>query len=239
MRKSLVILMLLSIAMMTKAQNSASRMTKFVQKQFDIQWSIPTGFSADEWSKPYYLYSTVALSENKVAAGYIYDLGATSSDRNCQLLYGSVSQMAESYHGRVESVYRSFATHELYTAINNGYFIHQKEELSPESTKLIQIYSGARAKEEYNADSVYVIDFPNVSDKMAPGYTHCIGFYLCKGGYMPIMVKCLLTDAGYQVKDKYIRLTQKAVRFGNKGWKYDAKKLQKDIEKLQKAIKQE
>lgn len=237
MRKPLAILMLLSVCIMAKAQKSVQLKTQFVQSQFDINWKIPTGFSAEEWAKPYYFYSTTALSKNKVAAANMYDLGATSDNKNCRLLYASLTELATVFQGHIESVYHSFAAHELYTAINNGHYIHQKEELTAEQAQQIKIYSGKQACEEYNADSVYVIDFPNVSDKMAPGYNHCIGIYLCKAGYFPIMVKCLLNDKGYQEKEKYIAITQKAVRFGTKGWSYNADKLRKENEKLQKALK--
>ncbi len=237
MRKKFVLFLLLSICTMVKAENAAELKCRFMQSQFDIQWSIPQGFTADVWSTTKYTYFTTALPKNKVVAGYIYDLGATSEDGNCRLLYASLTQLAISYHGHVDNVYKSFASHELFSAINNGYNIHAKEELTAEEAQQINIYSGKQAKEEYNADSVYVIDFPNVSDKMAPRYTHCIGLYLCKAGYLPIMVKVLLTDNGYQDKDKYITLTQKAVRFGKKGWSYNAEKLRKADEKLQKSLK--
>lgn len=236
MKKSLFMFLLLTICTMAEAQNATRLKTRFVQSQFDIKWSIPTSFTADAWSQNHFIYSTTDKPKGKVAAGYIYDLGATSTNGDCRLLYASLSQMALSYHGHVGNVYKSFVAHELYSAANNGLDIHEKEELTDELNKRICIYTGSQAKKEYNADSVYVVDFPNVSDKMAPGYNHCIGIYLCKTGYMPIIIKSLLNDNGYQNKDKYIKLTQKAVRFGKKGWTYNANKLMAAQKELQQAL---
>lgn len=233
MRKVILTILLVTTCTVAMAKSGVRDKMNFVRTQFDINWAIPKGFKAEKWDKIETIYGTVKSTESKVAAGNVYWMGAASADGNCRLLYQMVYMLAAAKEAEKVNVFDTFVKHELYSAVNGGYYIHEREEMKPEWNKYLTITSGEEARTAYNADSVYVVDFPNVSPAIAKGYNHCVGLYLCRSGHMPIIVMCLLNDAGYQQKDKYVAALRQAVRYGDREWKYNREEADAAYNKIQ------
>lgn len=235
--KQLIITLLLAISgTMAAAKSITQQKIDFVRSQFDISWAIPTGFKAEKWERPEQIYATTGTEGGKPTAGSMYWMGAVSADAHCRLLYQSVAVLPQLQCASEINVFRSFVQHELYAAIHGSSNLHTGEPLLADWSRYVSIQDGEQARTAFNADSVYVVDFPNVSASSAKGYTHCIGLYLCKAQYMSVMVKCLLTDEGYQRRDQYIRQMQQAVKYGNSQWTYDREAAIKAYDKIQRSF---
>ena len=233
MKKVLLTVLFFATCTMAMAKKNLKDKIDFMQTHFDITWAIPEGFKAEEWYRGEKMYSTVAPPKGGSAAVNLYWMGAMSADRNCRLLYQSTMVLAGGAASGKASVFSSFVVHELYSAVNGESAWKKNEEMKPEWNKYLTIASGPEARTAYNADSVYMVDFPNVSERFATGYNHCIGFYMVNADHMPIIVMCLLNDAGYQQKDKYIQAVRQAVRFGDSKWAYNDKKASKAFDRIQ------
>lgn len=234
MKKVLLTALLFATCTMAMAKKNLKDKIDFMQTHFDITWAIPEGFKAEEWYRGEKMYSTVAPPKGGSAAVNLYWMGAMSADRNCRLLYQCTGVLAGTTGVKKITVFSTFVEHELYCAVNGkGPWGHNKAKMMPEWNKYVTIMSGEAARTAYNADSVYVVDFPNVSERFATGYNHCIGFYMVNADHMPIIVMCLLNDAGYQQKDKYIQAVRQAVRFGDRKWVYNDKKASEAFNRIQ------
>lgn len=233
MRKVLLTALFIAMCTMAMAKKNLRDKIDFTQKYFDITWAFPEDFKAEEWYRGEEIYSTMVPSKGGSGAGNVYWMGAMSADRNCRLLYQSTMILASTMAPEKNTVFSTFVEHELYCAVNGrdtqG---HNKAKMKPEWNKYLTIMSGEEALTAHNADSVYVVDFPNVSERFATGYNHCIGFYMVKADHLPIILMCLLNDAGYQQKDKYIQAVRQAVRFGDRKSVYN-KKASKAFNKIQ------
>ena len=232
MKKLIFTMLFVVTCTMAMAKGGVRDKMKFVQTHFDISWTIPKGFKAEKWDGIDKIYGTVKSTNKKSAAGNLYWMGAVSADGNCRLLYQHIYMMAGISETTKINVFDMFVTSELYSAVNGGYYMHEKKTIKPEWNKYLTIASGPEVRAAYNADSIYVVDFPNVSTAFAAGYNHCIGLYLCRAGHMPAIVMCLLNDDGYRQKNKYVKAVKQAVRFGDREWVYNRDEAAKAYHKI-------
>lgn len=112
---------------------------------------------------------------------------------------------------------RSQITGEIKTAL--GLYYHPHSPLNNDSAQFnfndfVTIISGKKAKEMFNADSIYIYDLPNSDsgyffdeslEKMRKEkYHYCTGIYIFKNKRAVMDIKLLLTEKGNEKKNEYI-----------------------------------
>lgn len=119
--------------------------------------------------------------------------------------------------GKREIYPRSQITGEITTAL--GLYYHPQSPLNTDSAQFnfndfVTIISGKKAKEIFNADSIYIYDLPNADsgyffdeklEKLRKrNYSDCTGVFVFKNRRAVMEVKLLFTEKGRMKKNDYI-----------------------------------
>ncbi len=119
--------------------------------------------------------------------------------------------------GKREIYPRSQITGEITTAL--GLYYHPHSPLNNDSAHFnfndfVTIISGKKAKEMFNADSIYMYDLPNADsgyfideslEKLRQEkYPYCTGVFIIKNRRAPMEIKLFFTEKGRMKKNDYI-----------------------------------
>lgn len=88
--------------------------------------------------------------------------------------------------------------------------------------KYLRVFPDKRARESFNADSVFLYDVPTAEpDRCDERFTHCTQMLIFRQGRpMPELV-WYFTDEGKKNEQKYMRKVHKRIWFKNGDWVYD------------------
>ncbi len=233
---SMLLLMNASICAQTSKRQRLK--CEYVKSEFDIEWNIPRGFHVGEEDELVY-GPNMSHKPDVTYSGFTYWMTALSQGEDCKLLYPQFFLLTRFYQKKPEdNLANTMLQDELFSTVNDGRPIFHETCLKPEWMKYITAYGGEEARHDFNADSVFVVDFP-ITRPFQDKYTHCLGIYLKKAGYFPVFLKCLLTDQGYREKERYLAAARQAVRYGNGPWSYDQKKIEDSFSKLMEEMRDE
>ncbi|SFG17701.1 hypothetical protein [Prevotella sp. KH2C16] len=232
----LAMLLLMNAAVCAQPGERQKRKCAYVKSEFDIEWNIPKGFYVGEEDNLVY-GPNLSRKSGAVYGGFTYWMTALSQGGDCKLLYPLLTLLTRLYQREPGdgSAANIQLQNELFGAVNDGLPPYHEAWLKPEWAKYITAYGGEKARRDFNADPVFVVDFPIIrpfQDK----YTYCLGIYLKKSGYFPVFLKCLLTDQGYREKEQYLDAARQAVKYGDGPWNYDRKKIEEAYSKVMKEI---
>lgn len=213
MRQYLQIILWLLLPLDCAAESATDLKQAFVDRELCISYILPDGYTAAE--NRMLIYS-VYKTKHILNAGFPYTIAATSSDSCALLLYADAGLLAytfSAYTGDFGARAHMDCVHELAQTLDEN----------DRADRHITTLKGSDAA-CWNADSAYVVDFPKATVYQEK-YTHCIGLYIMKHGYIPVYLKCLLTDDGYQNRAAYMAHMRTAVKYRGAPWTYDPLKI--------------
>lgn len=186
--------------------------TDYVSKKFGITCNIPDKFTD---LNIYYIAWKVRKDEAKFT-GSMYGPIFLSDDKQCILMYSG-----QPWYGLNS---RSQITAEIKTALDL-YYCHGHP-LNNDSARMdfngyVTIVAGKKAREMFNADSIYIYDIPDGDsvcfldeslEKMRKGiYLYCTGLFISRKDRCTIDIKLLFTKEGKKREDEYINLLSKQI----------------------------
>jgi hypothetical protein len=225
-----------------------SAYSEYLNNQHGIKCLFPKEFS--EQGKYYVLWKVRADPAKHI--GSMYGPVFFSQNEDCLLLYAgkphyvNKKDIANAF-ANIESVLnrdtsaiepnirmredfpRSQISGEIKTAL--GLYYHPHSPLNRESSKFnfndfVTIISGKKAKEMFNADSIFIYDLPNADsvyffdeslEKMRKEkYPYCTGMFLSKKGRATMEVKFFFTKNGVKKKNQYIEMLNKHIWYDEK-----------------------
>lgn len=89
-----------------------------------------------------------------------------------------------------------------------------KRDMKLDVSPLISVIANQDMSAYANADTVVIYEF-DFHRPLLDQYRHCVGIYLRKYAHTPLLLKIALNDAGYAVKEKYLRLLLDNISFGD------------------------
>ena len=219
----------------------------FSEECFNIGMNVPEGYVAE-----YDRYSTLYLPNadyDRLHNGRnwkgtcAYWQAAVEKDNNSKILYpwlpahvgGNASHDKVLFHDVFRYTDNNYLT-DLHLAAFLGFgHDEEKPKVEPSWAERITKFGGKEAASWGNADSVYVVDFP-ITTTFETRYTHCIGIYMAKKGYVPVFLKLLLTDESYAQRERRLRGIRGSIVFMKDAWNYDRQKMKSAQEDLLKRI---
>lgn len=229
MRRIVIFLLFLVPAFLSEARGvQGSRFGHVAEcndSVFGISTTIPNGFVEGQDIMTMIQYApNVAWGEGVADSNsnYLYCATAMSKDRECMVLYPYLI-FAKKYAERPFAFCQTQFLSECSSAkADNG------------AAKVVKL-SDAEAKQWGNADTVYIVDFPQAKP-LVKRYTHCVAIYMAKAGRTPIFLKLLFTDKGYVERTAVINKVKGCMRYTD-GAEADNNKVTLDSNRLLKIHK--
>lgn len=104
---------------------------------------------------------------------------------------------------------------ELANAIDSTIASYTAKDWKRKWNKHITVHHADSVSRAYNADSVWIVDFPKDS-VFFHRYTHCIGVYMSRHNRVPTLFKVLLTDSAYAHRKQWLDHVKGCVRYMDK-----------------------
>lgn len=229
------------------AEDRFGAIKAFSETCFHVGMKVPEGYVA-EYDRCATLYlpnaDSARLHNGRSWKGTCaYWLVATNKDADSKILYpwlpahvgGNAPREKVLFHDVFRYTENNYLT-DLHSAAFLGFgHDEEKPKVEPSWAERITKFGGKEAASWGNADSVYVVDFP-ITTTFEARYTHCIGVYMAKQGYVPVFLKLLLTDEGYAQKEQRLRGIKESIVFMQDAWSYDPQKVRSAQEDLLKRI---
>lgn len=229
------------------AEDRFGAIKTFSEECFNVGMNVPKDYVAE-----YDRYSTIYLPNadydhlhdgRNWKGTCAYWQTAVGKDNNSKILYpwllahvgGNVPREKVVFRDVFRYTENNYLT-DLHSAAHLGFgYKEKKPEFDPSWAGRITKLGGKEAASWGNADSVYVVDFP-ITTAFETRYTHCIGVYMVKKGYVPVFLKLLLTDEGYAQKEQRLSGIKGCIVFMKDAWNYDYKKVRAAAEDTRKRI---
>ncbi|HOT14821.1 MAG TPA: hypothetical protein PK252_08680 [Bacteroidales bacterium] len=226
-------------------ERKMSAYTDSVSKKFGVIFNIPDKFTD---LNIFYIPWKVRMDDAKYI-GSVYGPIFLSNDKQCILMYpaqpwyvskedreiyiktaaindimNNTTTSVESQGTMNNSFPRSQITAEIKTAL--GLYYGYGHPLNNDSARMdfngyVTIVAGKKAREMFNADSIYIYDIPGGDsvcfldeslEKMRKDiYLYCTGLFIIKKDRGTIDIKLLFTKEGKKREDEYINLLSKQI----------------------------
>ncbi len=198
----------------------------YLTEKFGITCVIPEKF---ENLNQYYIMWKIRNNPEK-HAGSMYGPIFLSADKECIIAYPallcdiSAEYKEERKQIKLPFYPRSRISNEIRTSL--GLFNSPSNPFNDDTTRVdfddyVTIITGKRARDMFNADSVYLYDLPYADsvyffdeslEKMRKGnYPYCSGMFIYKRNRATMNVKFFFTEEGKKKQDEYIRLMGKHI----------------------------
>lgn len=243
MKKIILSTLLLCFSVSITAQNTTwtDAIAKYDKKLFGVEFSVPEGFKANDSRKMVYYFPNMKANDkdSKRDLTLLYSNGIQSEEHDCEVLlpclfftsakadFGKMSFNDESPFKVCTEVCNS----EVQNSLLYGGMGDDKKAFAVECSKRIKRLDGGEANAFGNADMVYIADY-EVTTKCWGMYTHAMGIYLSKSNKVPLFVKILLTDKGYERRNEIMEQIKNCVKFDNDAWEYNSKAVADEWAKL-------
>lgn len=226
-------------------QKNLSDYTEYLSKEFGIDCSIPERLTNLD---KYYVMWKVREEKDK-HVGSIYGPIFQSKNKDCMLMYTAqpsylsdedvelfknramIERLLNRDTSTIEPIVSTNRTiprgqilAEIKTAL--GLYYSYAHPLNNNSTRFdfndyVTIIAGKKAREMFNADSIYIYDIPSADsvyffDKSLEKtrkekYPYCTGVFISKDGRASMDFKLFLTKKGKKQEEKYINMLSKQV----------------------------
>jgi hypothetical protein len=203
----------------------------YFSREFGIDCNIPGRFTNMD---KYYVIWKVRKNMDK-HTGSMYGPLFLSKDKNCFLMYPSIPRNVSK--GNIymkEGAELSFNPRnqvkaEINTAL--GLYYHHGNKLNDNTTTFdfngyVTVLSGKKAKEMFNADSLYIYDIPaadsvffideSLEKLRKRKYPYCAGLVLIKNERVVLDFKFFFTEKGNRKKEEYFNMLSKKVWYNEK-----------------------
>lgn len=167
----------------------------------DIKMNIPDGFSIINIDK------AVELDINpdfvpkygfpKRNIGWAYSYGVESADKDCVILYPTLTPEFVSYTNVIEDEIQAY-----------------KSDPELDVTEFVDIIAKNDMSNYANADTVAVYDL-ELAVPYLDRYSHCVGLFLRKYGHPGMVIKVLTDDKGLTRKDELVQKALNSVAYGD------------------------
>lgn len=242
MKKLLTSICTITISLLTVTTVYAQSHPSFEEKQLFCKQNIGIelyqveDFATD--TTDFNIFCVGKAKENLSRPGSVYWIRATAFGNNTVLLYPTMDIMLP---GMAESIshYNKkqdlLITDELALATLGGVPIHKNACWQPDWGKHVTIHAHDDYAKTFNADTVFVVDFPSDCSEFDKNGKHCIGFYLKKEGRYSTNFKLLLTDEGYQHRQEWIDRMKGCIKFSHIPSLKEGRQIEENFRKISKS----
>ncbi|MGM9701807.1 MAG: hypothetical protein ACI3YX_10265 [Prevotella sp.] len=241
----------------SRAESTNNRfelINSFQQEYFQVALSLPTHYYAeyDKYTKIFIpnlserrIFNISEMQKGKKHWSCHFAHWASAINRDCQskilfpmlpafTWFHTIDYYADG-NGDVYKMAKIQYFNELRECIYSGYDKMTHPSSIDAKKYLIAQYGGKEARRWGNADSVYVVDFP-MNTTFECRYTHCIGVYMAKKGFVPLYYKILMTDEAYAECDNILRRTKGCMAFCGEKWLHKKPSFKKALKELYNKI---
>ncbi len=206
MKRIFVFLLLCGSVLLTEARGYNGQWFRHVAEYNDslygVSTIIPEGFVEGQDIVTMMQYAPNLMWGERAVdnhSSYLYCATAMCKDQECMLLYPYLifaKKDAEHPFALCRTQYLSECS------------MAKVDNVAESVVKLVN----AEAKQWGNADTVYIVDFPQAKP-LVKRYTHCVAVYMAKAGRTPIFLKLLFTDKGYVERNAIMNKVKGCMRY--------------------------
>lgn len=213
-----VFILLFPISSNVYSQASIFRMYRFeCLELYNIKLAKPKGFNVignNPW---------LIINEKK-SIGMFYRMTLKSKNKDCLILF----PIFFSNSTIPTSAIKGLCYREVKAALNLD---PENKTIELDSTKYLKVISKPDMKDYFNADTVFIYQFP-LAKPYKEIYNHCIGINIIKKGHPSAIIKILLTEKGKKKEEEYMQTLFNTIHYNNIAPELTQEKIAKTIKKM-------